>query len=1067
MQTVRRSLPYRLAIDLGSTSLGWCILELDRNGKPCGIRRMGVRIFSDGRNPQDKTSLAVARRVARQMRRRRDRMLRRRERLMSALIRHGLMPAGRTERKTLERLDPYALRRRGLAERLEPHELGRALFHLNQRRGFQVVRKTHGGDEEAGKIRQGIGRLEQELADRRMTLGAFLAWLKDGRKSVRMRMEGSGAKAEYPLYPARSMLQDEFTALWAAQARHHPTLLTEEVRRDLEHRIFHQRPLKAVPVGKCSLFPEDARAPRALPSAQLFRLYQELANLRIVTRDRAERPLTVAERDTLVALVRRKSAKALTFQQVRRALKLESDVSFSHETERRSELPGDETAALMSDRKRERFGARWATLTLAEQDDVVERLLTETNEAALLDWLTARWGLTPDAAARTADAPLPDFHLRIGRKALRALLPIMQQESVEEDGRRRPMRYDEAVARLGLHHSDRRSGSLLDALPYYGRLLERHVAFGTGAPGDEEEKRLGRFANPTVHIGLNQLRQLVNALVARYGRPVDIVVELGRDLKLSLEERRRKNREYAENQRKNDARKALLASVNVPVNARNMMKLRLWEEQGKGVDKCCPYTGQAIGLHLLLSEQVDIDHILPFSKSLDDSAANKVVCMTEANRQKRNRTPFDAFGGDERRWSDILGRVDSLPANKRWRFAPDALARYEAEGGFEGRQLNDTRYLARVAREYLTHICTDVRVSPGRLTALLRRRWGLDTILGDHNRKNRNDHRHHAIDAAAIGCIDRSLIQRVQTIRAREEESGLERLLEDMPEPWEGFREAVEARVRFLIVSHRPEHGTGGRMHEDTAYGFVADPAREDGCNLVFRKPLTSLSEREVGRIRARDLRAVVRDRLKAHRAEGLDHAKAMVRTAEEVAALATWKGIRHVRLLTKEASPIPIAGEDGRPYKGLIAGEIHHVDIVALPDGRWSGRPATLFEARRTALSDGRAAPPQPAPGERFVMRLHKGDFVKLDHDGEERVMRVVWLEPGNSRFRFAEHNEAGELDKRHADPDDPFRWLIVAYDKLRRRRARRVTVDRLGKVRDPGFPKWAAQPLTTEPVS
>src|SRR5690606_13039108 len=114
MQPKRRSLPYRLALDLGSTSLGWCVIELDRNGDPCGIRKMGVRLFSDGRNPKDKTSLAVARRVARQMRRRRDRTLRRRRHLLAALVRHGLMPAGTGERRALERFDPYELRRRGL-----------------------------------------------------------------------------------------------------------------------------------------------------------------------------------------------------------------------------------------------------------------------------------------------------------------------------------------------------------------------------------------------------------------------------------------------------------------------------------------------------------------------------------------------------------------------------------------------------------------------------------------------------------------------------------------------------------------------------------------------------------------------------------------------------------------------------------------------------------------------------------------------------------------------------------------------------------------------------------------
>lgn len=115
--------PYRLSFDLGTNSLGWCVLDIGHDGKPKGIRRMGVRIFTDGRNPQDKNSLAVARRIARQMRRRRDRTLVRRGRLMAALIRFGLVPGDRTARKALERLDPFELRARGLAVRLEPQEI--------------------------------------------------------------------------------------------------------------------------------------------------------------------------------------------------------------------------------------------------------------------------------------------------------------------------------------------------------------------------------------------------------------------------------------------------------------------------------------------------------------------------------------------------------------------------------------------------------------------------------------------------------------------------------------------------------------------------------------------------------------------------------------------------------------------------------------------------------------------------------------------------------------------------------------------------------------------------------
>ena len=573
---------------------------------------------------------------------------------------------------------------------------------------------------------------------------------------------------------------------------------------------------------------------------------------------------------------------------------------------------------------------------------------------------------------------------------------------------------------------------------------------------------------------------MVNALIDRYGPPHEIVVELAREVKQTQEKRRRTEKEQAENQRRNEERKALLRSVNAPVNGRNLMKLRLWEEQGAGVNRRCPYTGETIGLELLLSEKVEIDHILPFSRTLDDSAANKVVCLAAANRDKRNLTPYERWHGDEARWSRILGCVEDLPENKRKRFYPDAMNRWDGEGGFLARQITDTQYLARLAREYLRHVCHPdrVRVSPGRLTAMLRRRWGVDSILRDHNRgggevpvdatfaKNRDNHLHHALDAAVIGCIDQGMVQKLAQAASRAEDLGLDRLMDDIDDPWDGFRDELAARARGVTVSHKPEHGTGGRLHEDTAYGPTTEAERADGFNLVYRKPLDGLTEKEVARIRAPDLRKAMQERVAFHRngPDRLDAKQAVAKAAEDLAATEPWVGIRRVRLLAKEADPIWLAGPDGEPYKGLIAGDVHHIDIVAIPDGRWAGRAATLFEARRTALPDGRAAPYVPADGERFVMRLHKGDLVRLDHDGRLRIMRVARLEPANNRLRMVEHVDAGELDKRHADLDDPFRWLIVAFDKLRTRKARRVTVDPLGTVRDPGFPKWAALPVSGE---
>lgn len=271
---------YRLALDIGANSIGWCVLDLSAERVPCGVRDMGVRVFPDGRDPKTLASLAADRRLARGMRRRRDRYLQRRTALLNALVRHGLMPAEDAARRALAKVDPYALRRDALHRKLEPHEFGRAIFHLNQRRGFASNRKTdRANDAEQGKIRTASDRLKTEIARAGLpTLGAWLAERHGNQQDVRARLSGTGAKAEYPFYPTRDLVRAEFDAIWAAQSAWNPAL-TDEVREAVGGVLFHQRPLKPPAVGRCWLEPAEFRAPKALPSTQAFRIAQDLSHL--------------------------------------------------------------------------------------------------------------------------------------------------------------------------------------------------------------------------------------------------------------------------------------------------------------------------------------------------------------------------------------------------------------------------------------------------------------------------------------------------------------------------------------------------------------------------------------------------------------------------------------------------------------------------------------------------------------------------------------------------------------------------------------------------------------------
>jgi CRISPR-associated endonuclease Csn1 len=1045
---------YRLGIDIGTNSIGWCVLTMDAAGRPSGIGDIGVRIYADGRDPKGGTSLAADRRIARSMRRRRDRFLLRRTDLMAALVAHGLMPAEAPARKALEELDPYDLRARGLDEALPLHHLGRALFHLHQRRGFRSNRRTEAGDrKEAGKIKAAAGQLADLMAaSGARTLGEFLARRHAGRQSVRARLRGEGAKAAYDFYPQRALVEAEFDALWRAQAAFNPEL-SEAACENLRAILFRQRRLRPVDPGKCALDPardrDDAggfRAPSALPTSQDFRILQELANLRVVFPGRPERPLAIAERDRLFHDLKHKNT--LTFGAIRRLLGLPGEAGFNLESEKRDRLLGDETAAVLA--HKDRFGPAWRALPAERQAAIVERLLAEEDEEALAAWLVEACGLTEPAAGAVSAAPLPEGHCRLGRRALAAVNAALRDGWRDflcaDTGEiiRAPLTYAEAAERAGYHHSDHRPGEILDALPYYGEALADQVS-GSGDPDDPPEVRFGRIANPTVHIGLNQSRRIVNAVIERYGPPAEIVVELARELKLSRKEKDRIAKEQAENQAKNEARRQKLAGIGERDTGENLLRLRLWEELNPAdpLDRRCVYTGEPIGLRRLLSDEVEVDHILPFSRTLDNSAANRTVSLRRANREKGNLSPFEAFGPDAERWNDILARAQGLPKNKRWRFAPDAMARFDRDRGFLDRQLTDTAYLSRLTREYLSFVCpaNRVRAIPGRMTALLRGKWGLDSLLGGDNRKNRCDHRHHAIDAAVAAVTDQGLLQRL----ASAAETSRERLIDAMPEPWSGFRDDVGEVVRGVTVSYRLDHGAAGRLHEDTAYGLVRDPAAEDGFNLVSRKPLTGLNANEIERIRDADLRQRVAARAR-------DAGVAGIALKQALADFAAETGVRRVRLLKREAETIPIGGPDGKPYKAYIPGDNHHVDIFETPDGRWRGEAVSVFQANRPGH--------QPAwrrdhPAARRVMRVHKGDLIALGNGDDRRIMRVVRLGVRAGVLWLAPHNEGGVLQQRHDDPDDLFRWLFAAFSKLPEMGARRVAVDALGRVRDPGPPR------------
>lgn len=999
------------------------MIKLDSDELPNAIIRMGARIFSDGRNPKDGTSLAVTRRQARQMRRRRDRLLKRKARMLAALIRLGFFPEDKHEREKLVRLDPYLLRKKGLDESLTGPEFGRALFHINQRRGFLSNRKTDKNDNDSGTLKTAISKLRETLEQEKCrTLGEWLYNRHQQQMSVRARLRGNTQKDRaYDFYVDRAMIEHEFDTLWERQYAFNPVLFNHSSRDELKDILLFQRSLKPVKPGRCTLLPNEERAPLALPSTQRFRIYQEVNNLRILSpTDLREQKLTLDQRDEIIELLEKQ--KETSFSKIRTALKLPGTTQFNLEDIKRTKLKGNLTSAILS--KKEYFGELWHRFSDELQNNIVNQLLNEPSETVLVQWLKRETDINASHAEQIINAKLPEGYGSLSSKALARIQPKLRAGVIS---------YAEAVTQAGfeshsaLSHSEA-TGEIMSLLPYYGDPLRRHVAFAKEDPKNDEE-RYGKIANPTVHIGLNELRKVVNALIQRYGHPSEVIVEVARELKLSRDRKFELQKEQASRQKRNElyldeACEVLGLTPETLGHSKRReisQKMQLWYELNPAnvADRKCPYTGEPISIERLFSIEVEIEHIFPYSRTLDDSLNNKTVSLSRANRDKGNKTPYEAFGEnqiDGYSYNAILERAALMPTRKKVRFAPDGYQRWLKEDkDFLARSLNDTAYLSRIAKEYLSLICppNKVRAIPGRMTATLRGKFGLNQLLSGSSIKNRNDHRHHALDAAVIGITDQGMLQRFAKASANAKEKQLDRLIEEIQPPWLTYREHVERALNAIKVSHRPDHSYQGAMHEETAWGL-----RGDG--KVSRR-----IQPEGGGPRNRK-----------------DEQKKVIKINS------TRNPQRHS--VDEQGQP--------KPYKGYIGGSNYCIEIWKNDKGKWNGDVISTFQAyqiiRQLGEKEGELKlrdRRQCLNGKPLVIRLMINDMLRLNIDGKTRLVRIVKM-GGNGQIFMCDHHEAN-VDARNRDKNDSFAYISKTSSSLQKARGRQVSISEIGDLRDRRF--------------
>lgn len=919
-----------LGLDLGTNSIGWALID----GSKKEILGIGSRIFpegvvnlgeGEGREASKNASRTDDRGTRRQFYRRRLRkryLLRELAKKKMCPIDYKLVKVWNQKEifsdKNLQewlKLNPYELRAKAIKEEVSLAELGRIFYHMIQRRGFQSNSRSAGaenneksvifkGDAKVGKI--GISETTESIKGSK-TLGAYLndIYPKENEPFLG-EMERIRNR-----YTTRQMYIDEFETIWTHQSQYHLEL-TDQLKTIFGGRkkdgyqedgvLFHQRPLRSQKhlVGNCSFEPKKTKCQiSAIPNEQR-RVYEWVNTLKC---DLAGEKVSVTTDDREKILKLLFSKEKVKFKEVRKVInKLDGHFQFNYKDD--DAIYGSHTISNLSNKKF--FGEQWFQFSEKEQEDIWHILYSFDDRDKLKQYAIDKWKFDEVKAEKISKFNLKDGYANLSRKAINSILPFLKlgftydvavglggvKNALGKDwelykqlildnvpeiirsnlkgGYIEPLKdvlrnecnlQDKDLSKLYHHSSSIEIKKLLDSLPI----------------NPEADKEIQSIKNPVVITALFEIRKLVNEIIEDYGKPEEIKVELARDLKISKSKRYDIRKEQKRLERENDRIKAELDYIGQRPTHVNILKYKLWEE----CNRTCPYTGQNIEVNQLFSGEVQIEHIYPWSRSLNDSFMNKTLCFADENRAKGDLTPYEFYSKQgEQKWNDI--KLQALSCFKNKTNYPNAyykfkqFVRQKQDSDFITRQLNDTRYISKEAKNYLSKICDNVMVAPGQMTSNLRHHWGLNSVLNKADDvKTREDHRHHAIDALVMACATRSHLQELSKWNRYDRSYELNNFLK----PWDTFREDAEVAVENILVSHKKtksiltvrNHTTTkngeiyknvgvaarGQLHHQTVYGNNKNCKTDE---YVYRVAINSLSFSQLNNIIDPNLKKVIID---------------------------------------------------------------------------------------------------------------------------------------------------------------------------------------------------------------
>ena len=717
-----------LGIDTGTNSLGWAIVE--KQVDEYHLLDKGVNIFQEGVKMEKgiESSKAAERTAHKAARVRNYRIKLRKIRLLRILSDAHLCPPLSKAELSAWRLKkeypknelfmqwqatdddsektPYAYRHKCLHDCLDfscitdRYILGRAFYHMIQRRGFLSNRKDQSADD-TGKVKESISNLTQEMHDAGYEyLGDYFYSLYNKGEKIRNHYT---ARNEHYLA--------EFKAICEKQDL--DKNLGSEVVRQIEKAIFDQRPLKSQKgqVGKCVFEKNKTKCPSSHPMYEEFRMHSFINNIKIQTpNDAALRPLSTEERELIMPLFFRKSKKQFDFEDIAKKLAPKKHYGF-YKKSSDAEMPylfnypmdtsvsGCPVTAALKDI----FGENWIdalceTYTLAEEksrldivNDIWHALFFYTDDAKLVEFGKNRLQLTDEEAKKFCEISLPSDYASLSLKAICKILPylrrgliyshavflgnlceVMPQYEWEIEEMRNAAidniihemnQIDSKDARTfevcikeylkeQYHVSDEKlkklyHPSMMETYPRVQR-TNNHGVYQLGSP------RIDSVRNPMAMRSMFRLRKLVNRLLeeGKIDQDTEIHIEFARELN-DANKRNAIALFAKENQNKNDeARKKIInlfkaeTGKDIDPTDVDVLKYVLWEEQGH----ICLYTGKQIRISDFVgaNPKFDIEHTIPRSVGGDSTKMNLTLCDSRFNRDvKKTKLPTELSNHDE------------------------------------------------------------------------------------------------------------------------------------------------------------------------------------------------------------------------------------------------------------------------------------------------------------------------------------------------------------------------------------------------------------------------------------